>query len=123
MVRKNSLRDIKPNINNNYDTVDSNNKNGSESVNHFDFKPHGGVTFRENHKSDVAIVGKGYHDDSHHVEPKPAQYAVKAKRKPSKGKRFERWNQLNNSLCFCKWISAFTNIHNVMIKRKEHCVM
>ena len=45
------------------------------------YKPHGGVTFRENPSSDVAIVGRGYSDDIDHHKARPRA----AKRKVSKG--------------------------------------
>ena len=51
----------------------------SDSVSHFDFKPLGGVTFRENPNSDVAIVGKGYAEDAQPAEPKPSLHAGKAR--------------------------------------------
>ena len=51
----------------------------SDSVSHFDFKPLGGVTFRENPNSDVAIVGKGYAEDAQPAEPKPSLHTGKAR--------------------------------------------
>ena len=54
----------------------------SESSQHLDFNPLGGVTFRDNPSSDVVIVGRGYGEDSQLSEPKPslhASHAVKAR--------------------------------------------
>ena len=46
---------------------------------HLDFNPLGGVTFRDNPSSDVAIVGVGYGEDSHQTDPKPSMHASKAR--------------------------------------------
>lgn len=47
-------------------------KLNNSDTNHIDFKPHGGVTFRENHNSNVSIIGRGYGEDSHVQDPKPS---------------------------------------------------
>ncbi len=72
-----------------FPATDSRSSLADPSVTQMDFKPNGGVTFLKNNHPDVAIVGKGYGEDSHAVEPKPSSHAQKAKerRKPYKSKR------------------------------------
>lgn len=43
------------------ETVDSGKKG---NITHIDYNPTSGVTFRENHNSDVQVVGKGYVEDT-----------------------------------------------------------
>ena len=74
------------------------------------YKPFGGVTFKENRDADVAIVGKGYGEDSQQADPKPSQYAQKARdrRKQSLQKgRCLIWFCLTN----CTWHIFFNNIY------------
>ena len=59
--------------------------NGGPDVDHIQFQPIGGVSFRENKNSDVAIVGKGYSEDNVKVPYSQAQ-KPKDRRKPVNNK-------------------------------------
>jgi hypothetical protein len=61
----------------------------SSSIAQLDFSPHGGVTFKENPGLNLQMVGTGFGDDSHPIEPKTVSYANKARERRrfgSKGK-------------------------------------
>lgn len=73
----------KPSQNSKSDATASKQSLASPSVPQMDFQPRGGVTFTQNRSSDVEIVGKGYGDEPHQTDPRPSQYAVKAKEKRS----------------------------------------
>jgi hypothetical protein len=61
----------------------------SPSMPQMDFQPRGGVTFTQNRSSDVAIVGKGYSDESQQSDPRPSQHAMRAKARRSMNSKGE----------------------------------
>ena len=81
LARKTSLRELNRKIENN-------------EVQQLDFNPNGGVTFRENPASDVAIFGKGIYGDNtrdtHNAasEYKPSTQSLKGKNKKNNKSKY-----------------------------------
>ena len=94
LARKASIRDMREN---------KENARTTPEAPHLDFNPLGGVTFRDNPSSDVAIVGRGYGEDSVATEPRPNIHANKPRDKPRRVNSFKGKLLLSAiSGCLCR---------------------